>query len=201
LPSTFAAFARGQHEIRRFAGILLPDRAVRLAALLADVERTARRPGPFHAFVHDDLASRRQAVVQDGRFLLLDFEHAKYFHCLIDLAKVMVGKIESREDGCRVHVHSPGMEALVRHYRDAWDRAGGPELPDAVWDRNLVAMLTFQAVLAVAQVVDFADRPFAASATITIRSILRRLVHHLRCHAGGEDLAEIVDQVQERILA
>lgn len=198
---SFGAFDLGRREVLRHGAILLPDQAQRLQALLGEVEAVAREPGPFLAFVHDDMASRRQSVVRDGRFFLLDWEYARYFHCLADLAMVLVGKIERRTtDKAYLHVHPNVTDAMVGLYREAWAEAGGPALAEEVWDRHLVAMLTFQAMVALALVHGLTDFRFAASVPSTIRSVLRRLVHHLRQRPAGAALADGFDALQGRML-
>lgn len=198
---SFAAFGFGRREVLRHAAILLPDQAPRLQALLAEVEAVAREPGPFLAFVHDDMATRRQSVVREGRFFLLDWEYARYFHCLTDLAMVLVGKIERRTaDRAYLHVHPNVTDAMVGHYREAWAEAGGPALAEEVWDRHLVAMLAFQAMVALALVHGLTDFRFAPSVPSTIRSVLCRLVHHLRRRPAGAALADVFDALQGRML-
>lgn len=195
------AFTVGCRELLRWSGILQPASTATLVEMVREAERTIRDPGPFRAFVHDDLSNRRQSVVRDGEFHLLDFEYSKYFHALTDLAKLMIGKIERRIVGRQyVHMHPSVSHGMAAAYRQAWRDAGGPTVADAVWERHLAAALTFQAMVAIAQIHGVINQGFAATVPATIRSVLQRLILQLRPITAGRPLADVLEPLQARIL-
>jgi len=194
-------FARGAETLAGWCEALAVAPAEETAGLLAAVEATVTRPGPFHALIHDDLASARQCVVRDGRLLLLDWENAKHAHALRDLAKVLVGKFErSLETGEMIRV-CPEMEpGLADLYRRELARAGGPDVDDAVWGEALGAALLYNTVVQVGALVGlYSVTAVTGQVLPNLRGIVLRMDEVLHGHPGWEDPRRILGQLAARI--
>lgn len=194
-------FARGAQALAGWCEAMGAAPADDVAPLLKAVEEAVLRPGPFHALVHDDLASGRQCVVRAGRLLLLDWENAKYAHALRDLSKVMVGKFELRIDTDEMVWACPEMEpALPARYRRELARAGGPDVGGAEWGDAFCAAVLFNTVVQVGALVGlYAVTPVAGGLLPNLRMILHRMGEVLHAQQGWEDPRRLLLRLADRI--
>ncbi len=194
-------FARGAETLAGWCEALAVASAEETAGLLAAVAATVTRPGPFHALIHDDLASARQCVVRDGRLLLLDWENAKHAHALRDLAKVLVGKFERSLDTGEMIRVCPEMEpGLAGVYRRALARAGGLDVDDAAWGEALGAALLYNTVVQVGALVGlYSVTAVTGQVLPNLRGIVLRMGEVLHGHPGWEDPRRILGQLAARI--
>lgn len=194
-------YARGAEVLAGWCAALAVAPAGEVAAMLAAVEDAVLRPGPFHALVHDDLASGRQCVVRGGRLLLLDWENAKHAHALRDLAKVLVGKFERDLDTGEMRWICPEMEpALSVRYRRELARAGGPDAGDAAWGDAFCAAVLFNTVVQVGALVGLhAVTAVHRQVLPNLRGILFRMGQVLHTLPGWGDPRRILLNLAARI--
>lgn len=122
-------------ELRRF-----PD-------LMEHAVSCVNAPGPFLAFIHDDLAARRQTVSASGGLYLLDFETGKFGHCLLDVLKPILGKVERKSKLGKYFLNSPGLPvSLFETYRGMRNDAGGAFAETAEWNTHWCACAVFLTV-------------------------------------------------------
>jgi len=195
-------YARGAEVLAGWCAALAVAPAAEVVAMLAAVEDAVLRPGPFHALVHDDLASGRQCVVRSGRLLLLDWENAKHAHALRDLAKVLVGKFERDLDTSEMRWICPEMEpALSARYRRELARAGGPDVDDAAWGDAFCAAVLFNTVVQVGVLVGLhAVTTVHRQVLPNLRGILFRMGQVLHTLPGWEDPRRILLSLAARIV-
>jgi hypothetical protein len=195
-------FARGAAALGGWCDALAVAPAARVAGLLAAVEAAVAAPGPFHALIHDDLASARQCVVRDGRLLLLDWENAKYGHALRDVAKVLVGKFERHlETGEMLRV-SPGMEpGMAARYRRELARAGGPAVDDAAWSDAWAAAVLFSTTVQVGMLMGlYGATPVDGAVLPNLASAVWRMGEVLHGLPGHDEIRGILAALAGRIL-
>lgn len=128
----------------RELGMMTPD----CDAILRDVRETILDPGPFRAFIHDDLAARRQFFLVDDRCFLIDFEMGKYAHILLDVCKPLVGKFDCKRGTNYFflnHLNFP--VTFADCYRESLAAVGGIAPSDDVWDHALSSALIFTTVV------------------------------------------------------
>lgn len=194
-------FARGRDALAGWSEALGVASAADLVALLDAVEAAVLAPGPFHALVHDDVANARQCVVRGGRLLLIDWENAKHAHALRDVAKVLVGKFEQSLEAYEMIRVCPEMEPTLSHrYRRELARAGGPDVDDATWGRELCGAVLFNTVVQVGSLVGLhAVAPVAGQVLPNLRDIVFRMGEVLHGQAGWEDPRRILLLLAGRI--
>lgn len=171
-------FEQGCKQLCEFAG-LLGLRASALQGLLHEAGTRILNPGTFWAFVHDDLADRRQSVVVNGTIKLLDFEHGKFFHRLIDLAKLLMGKIERDNEKKAMIYHHPHVPVHIGQvYYDRWrQNLAAPTAEEFLC--HFAAANIFQTMLIIGRLVELQGPEMLYSMAGNLKMILPRLVQHL----------------------
>jgi aminoglycoside phosphotransferase (APT) family kinase protein len=194
-------FARGAESLSAWSEALSVAPAGEVASLLRTLQAQVLAPGPFHALVHDDLAAGRQCVVRGGRLLLLDWENAKHAHALRDLAKVLVGKFERWLESDEMVRMCPDMDpAVTTRYRRELARAGGPDVSDAEWGRELSAAVLFNTVVQVGALVGlYGVRPVTDGLLPNVRGLVYRMGQVLHGLPGWEDPRRILLHLAGRI--
>lgn len=94
---------------------------------------SVERPDPMWcSLLHDEPASRRQAVLSHGTLKLIDFERARYGHRFMDLAWILAGQLQwQREpEGYFLRVGTAGEDFLPTYARVSTD-LGKPLPPGA----------------------------------------------------------------------
>lgn len=173
-------FQKGCTMLLEFFSLLGLPGAERLEMQLQHAGCLVLSPGPFWSFVHDDLADRRQSVVIDGKIILLDFEHGKFFHSLIDLGKLLMGKIERDNDKKAMVYHHPYVPSeLGQVYYEKWLNAGGaPSYAD--FQLHFAAANIFQTMLIIGRLSELQGTEVLYSLAGNVKAILPRLVQHLQ---------------------
>lgn len=156
---------------------------------------------PFRTFIHDDVADRRQTIVRDGRVYLLDFEHAKFHHALMDLAKLMIGKVEHHSELQGMFYNHPNIPSeLIGKYRERWASLGARELSTDEWDRNVVAAFVTQVMLVIGRIVEIGGFRFAATHSSIIRDLLARLRLQTSPYESSGEIRATLQMLEGRIL-
>lgn len=155
----------------------------------------------FRTFVHDDLADRRQSITIDGRIHLIDFELSKYFHGLMDLAKLLIGKIEmDHTQGGMRHNH-PGLPThLPQVYRTRRATIDHTTWSDEEWNENIGAAMIMQALIAIERMRAEGGLAMLHTMTATLKSILQRLRLVLEGNPAYASFSQMLAQVQVRII-
>jgi hypothetical protein len=157
-------------------------------------------PGPFWSFVHDDLADRRQSVIIEGTVVLLDFEHGKFFHSLIDLSKLLVGKVEWDHSKNAMIYHHPNIPTeLASVYYDHWQQTGNAP-SRKVFQKHVDAANIFQTMLLVGRLSELPGTEVFYSMAGTIKMILPRLCYHLKDSKHFSELPVLLHKFCARIM-
>lgn len=146
-----------------------------LRAELAEAIALIAAPGPFETLIHDDLAHGRQTFLRDGTLLLIDFEHAQIGHALIDLARVVLGKMEAEmvsSERRQIWISANFPLILADRYRAILAREFDLRFDDEVWRSHLAAALVFGTL----QVIGYAESRVARQ---------RHMVGSLRQNING----------------
>lgn len=168
-------FGQAARILLDWCGRALPAERQALAAHLQETEAAVRSPGVFRALVHDDFVHRRQGIVRNGEFVLLDFEFAQYFHCLADLTKMVIGSLAVEPDSGRVFFQCFDISAaLFAEYRAEWRKAGGPAVDDETWMRHMTALMTFQTLTIIGRLLRGVGRNAVSPVPRLIAAVLRR---------------------------
>lgn len=95
-------------------------------------------PGVFSAFIHDDLSARRQTVSDDHHLYLVDFETGKYAHCLLDIVKPILGKVERKRKLNRYFLNNPSFpwEFTEMYKKKLFSRMEG-FVNESIWEDHL----------------------------------------------------------------
>jgi hypothetical protein len=168
--------------------------------LFRAIELICNPQSPFRTFVHDDLADRRQSITIDGRVHLIDFELSKYFHAFIDLAKLLIGKVEMDHDrgGMRLnHPHLPNQLSLAYRARRA---ALGTSWSDDQWNENFGAAMIVQALMTIQRMNTEGGFALLHTMTATLKAILARLEYTLGGNPAYVELLGMLGGVQGRIV-
>ncbi|PST83931.1 hypothetical protein C7T94_04090 [Pedobacter yulinensis] len=178
-------FQKGCDQLSEFFTLLGLRQEQLLNRSLAEAGRLILSPGPFWSFVHDDLADRRQSVVLNGTIKLLDFEHGKFFHRLIDLAKLLMGKIERDNDKKAMIYHHPNVPTGIGEvYYTRWAQsAAAPGRSE--FTHHFAAANIFQTMLIIGRLSELQGAEVLYSTAGNLKMILPRLVHHLEQGAPG----------------
>lgn len=141
-------FQMGRDIVADYLGILTPHDTQAFVHETEQVVQHIFNPGVFEAFIHDDLADGRQSVVLDGVIHLLDFEHGKFGHSLMDLATIMIGKMERDLDIDKLTYYNILLPAkLTKIYRDKLERITKQGIDDDRWNEHLASCMIFQAFI------------------------------------------------------
>lgn len=193
-------FQQGCSRVLEFFSSIGLQEKPQLESFLLQVRDLVLIPGPFWSFVHDDLADRRQSVVIDGKIILLDFEHGKFFHSLIDLSKLLIGKVE-RDNITKAmiyhHAHVPTEMGQV--YYNKWINAGNAP-SHADFQLNFDAANIFQTMLVIGRLSERQETEMSYSLAGNIKMIVSRLIYHLRNSLYFSELAVLLDKLCSRIM-
>ena len=195
-----SSFRVGAKLLVDWSSVLLPAPShALLASMVGGAKGRMDEEQHEHAFIHSDLVSARQCVLRGGALFLVDFEHGRYGHRLLDLAKVMMGKLEITPEGRLLHVHPSVPAGIGNVYRTQWQRLCGGRVSDATWRAQLSAALWFQAVAEIGQCTLRASSDFVLGLRPTIRSFLQRLHQHLTVIDSGGSCHPVLEQLLLRM--
>ncbi len=121
--------------------------------------KSIAHPGPFLAFIHDDIANYRQTFEVGDDLFFLDWEEAKFSHSLLDLTYPLLGKIE-RDVVQRYYLWiCPGFPmALAEAYRKRLQDSHQRFFSDQQWHSGLDAALCFSFLVILGRAVDLRER-------------------------------------------
>jgi hypothetical protein len=194
-----SSFRTGSRVLLDWSSVLLPGGADTIGEMLEHSLLLLQEEQDEHAFVHNDLVSARQCVLRQGRLFLVDFEHARYAHRALDLAKVMMGKLEITPSGKLVHVHPSLPTAIADVYRARWEARQSRKAGGAAWRAQIAAALCLQAVAEIGQCVSRSDASFLLGLAPTIASFLHRLDFHLKAIDGESPFRTALAQLLLRM--
>jgi hypothetical protein len=193
-------FGQGCAKLLDFFSLVGLEEKPLLEKLLLQAGELVITPGPFWSFVHDDLADRRQSVVINGRVVLLDFEHGKFFHSLIDLSKLLIGKVEwenSKKAMIYHHANVPG--ELGQVYYNKWSDAGNAP-SHADFRLNFDAANIFQTMMIIGRLCELPGTEVFYSMAGNLKTILPRLTHHLKESMHFSQLKILLEKFCTRIM-
>ncbi|WP_183573688.1 hypothetical protein HDF18_08065 [Mucilaginibacter sp. X5P1] len=195
-----AIFQKGCSKLLEFFSLIGLEERPQLERLLLQAQNLVLTPSTFWSFVHDDLADRRQSVVLDGRVILVDFEHGKFFHSLIDLSKLLIGKIERDNDKkAMIYHHANVPTEIGQAYYNKWLNAGNAP-PYADFQLNFDAANIFQTMLIIGRLSELQGAEMFYSLAGNIKMILPRLTHHLKGSVYFSELTILLDKFCTRIM-
>jgi hypothetical protein len=178
------------------ARIMLGHPTEAFATMMALVEADIADPGPFHAFIHADLADQRQMVWHGEHCLFLDFELAYFGHSLLDVAVALIGKAEFLQKPARlVYNRLPLAEDFSGSYRAFREEAGDLRVDDVTWARHLAAALLYAGLFAIGQFHHLHEFPAFSTLARSQRQILLRILEtapHEARHGAFIDLLRAV---------
>ncbi len=194
-------FDQGCKDITDFFSILNIPKRERLEYFLQQARSLVMTESIFWSFVHDDLADRRQSVVLEGKVILLDFEHGKFFHRLIDLSKLLMGKVERDYEKKAMIYHHPHIPtSLGDKYLSIWQQYS-PDAPSRdVWEMHFAAANIFQTMMIIGRMNEFHGTEVLYSLAGNLRMILPRLAHHLENNKAFGEFGEILITFTDRIM-
>lgn len=134
-------------------------------AELRDVIDMVSKPGIFLTLIHDDICHGRQTFRRGNEILLLDFEHSHPGHALMDLARLLLGKMELRTAAIpiqQIWVQAEFPLAAVDAYRRLMAEEEGQTFRDEDWRRHLAACLVFGAF----QILGYGEQALSGSVGI-----------------------------------
>ncbi|MEM7425267.1 MAG: hypothetical protein AAF441_04185, partial [Pseudomonadota bacterium] len=132
-------FVLSRHELA-----CVRHEAASLAAEFDAVRKRIADPGLFAALIHDDLGNARQTYEVGDALYLLDFETARWGHCLLDLTKPMLGKFErDMSNGNYIWTGSTCGMGLYHAYRSDCSEIYGLNFDDETWGEGMATALMF----------------------------------------------------------
>ena len=174
------AFRMGRKTVTDWLSALSPRDVAVWQHSAADAERRiAGLEGRTRAFVHHDLVSSRQCVFRGRSIYLIDYEHSRFAHRLLDVATLLIGKLEVASDDTLVHIHASLPPAFAAAYRRKWDLMLASPTTDVEWRTELVAVLLWQTVVEIGRCVSMPHRRFLLGLLGSVRSILQRFLGQL----------------------
>jgi hypothetical protein len=166
------------------------------------IQRICDPASAFRSFVHDDLSGRRQSISIDGKLFLIDFEHSKYFHILMDIAKPMMGKfIINMQKNNFEHAHPNFEYSLLDLYREKHEALNGKKFTEADWLLHYGSALTFQTLLIIGRMREFDISLLVHSVAANVRMVLLRLVRFLKDNPFFTELCAVLESLCMRIVA
>jgi len=201
VPGNWHHARRGLAVLQEYAHIMGVCPPTDFEKLLAPIYEAIKHPGPFFTFVHDDLGDRRQSVSLEGQVYLLDLEHAKYFHGLMDLAKVLIGKVEfDEEKQAMKYNHARMPRELMQVYEGLWQAASGKECTQDFWQEHWLAVLVFQVGLAIDRLIDVSQDPMKHTVAQNMRLILDHFLYHTEHNPTHPVLMQVLRTLASRIM-
>jgi hypothetical protein len=173
-------FLEGMQELKAWCDLFAlstPD----WATLIQAVRVTLKAENPFLTLIHTELASPRNAMATQRGVCLLDFEQASLGHALLDIAAVMIGRIEwkTSEQGYFLN-HLYNDMTFADLYRQKWQTWSGSEVTDEQWQKELATTLIFTAGLAIGSARRAGTKYVAVQPLVdTLGEILHRLTGFL----------------------
>ena len=159
-------------------------------------------PGPFRAFIHDDLAAARQIVIVDDECYLIDFEMAKYGHMLMDICKPLIGKFDRKgKTDYFVLNHLDFPITFATCYRQKLEVIAGLHFPNTVWDQALSSTLIFSTFVNCGALccVEPPYKPLGSFIGL-FKQLLQRLLLLLKDNNSDSLLNPILDDLVTRII-
>lgn len=192
-------FEHGAAAFLRWCAILLPAALRLFEPMLARARGTVEQDFSYRAFIHNDLSSRRQSVLVRGEFFLLDFEHGQYGHRLLDLAMVMIGKLELAGKTIPLHIHPSLPARLATVYRRQWEARRGAVLPNADWNRHLLDAMLYHVMTVVSHILLRAKNFPLGSLVTTLHSLLGRFATQIEVVDDTAAMRDAIDALIARL--
>ena len=168
-----------------------------------NIQRMVQKPGVFYSFLHNDFLSRRQSIVKKGKFFLIDFEHSKFSHALLDFWQIYVGKIEYNiKKGIYFRKRFNYIHGMDSFYRKQFEDSAGRQIDEKEWQTHLYGILIY---LSVCMIGNLLYMPYYLKAcngpllpTVSFQQELKQLLQFLqtslsekRIFAGSGKLFEL----------
>jgi hypothetical protein len=195
----YALYIAGAHELFALArelGADLQDYDAEVNAIRAEV----LAPGQFLSFIHDDLASGRQTAVYQNRLYLLDFENAKFGHCLLDILRPMMGKFEIQTATGEYFLNNPSFPPqLLLHYRNKWEALTGENIDEGRWREALEACALYMCLAQVGKLVAIPPAKLRGNPASNLQTILQQTLALLPYHTHFPSLRAVLTKVERSI--
>jgi hypothetical protein len=160
------------NEARRLNGVPEPLRAEldRAFAVFADA-------GAMNLFIHDDVAHSRQTFDVGSGVLILDFEHARYSHALLDICRLLLGKYEIEGTTGRSLWLNPSFPLELLHtYRRCLEDETGERVPDDAWKEMAASVMLLSVCGLIGYLIlSLRERPLLATPRQNVNGLLFRL--------------------------
>ncbi|HAJ58330.1 MAG TPA: hypothetical protein DCP31_02870 [Cyanobacteria bacterium UBA8543] len=195
-------FALGSQQLRQYCEIFQIDLSL-YDEIIDCVQYAIDNPHPFFAFIHDDLVSKRQSIYIEGRQYMIDFEHGKYSHALLDICKLLVGKIEWKLKDKYYFINVPGATVtIVENYRSAWEKFCRMIVDDSVWRKSLGDVLIYSTLTVVGELFIIpSDVKPQKSVAENLKFLVERLVFLLKWNDSHQEFCLMCEQLTHRIYA
>lgn len=194
-------FQMGRDIVADYLSILTPHSS---QALISDTESVIEHiynPDIFEAFIHDDLADGRQSVILDGVIHLLDFEHGKFGHSLMDLATILIGKMERDLDIDKLTYYNILLPTRLSNiYRSKLERLTNTRIDDDLWNKHLASCMIFQAFIVIKLCTYNSHKEFKDSLAMTVKMVLERLLKCLKDNPAYPELQLMLKDLTQKIL-
>lgn len=158
-------------------------------------------PGCFHSFIHGDLVDGRQTVVLEGKIFLIDFEHSRYSHALLDLATVLLGKMERDvASDTMIYNYMKAPPLLFAYYREKLERQRGITFDESFWEKHVSSCLLFHAFAVIFSRQTQVQKHFSHNVAQSTRAVLARLLSCLEGNGIAVELQAILGRLITRII-
>ncbi|SBS33274.1 hypothetical protein MSP8886_02700 [Marinomonas spartinae] len=195
------AFTQARDLLSEYIEVLDHQNYHTFIQLTQQVLHDLNQPGHFHAFIHDDLVDGRQSILRDGKIYLLDFEHGKFGHALMDIATLLIGKMERHLDSnVMIYNHLQAPLTLPEQYRQRWQHNMQLAIDDQHWDQHLASCLIFQAFTTLYSRKMQAEKIFTHSLAQMLGQVLTRLLQCLQGNSAYPQLQAILGNLVGKIV-
>jgi len=194
------AFRFGSEKMLTWCAALAPQHLSPLKRQVDEARQVVTQAeGCNRTFIHHDLVSSRQCIFRSGSLYLLDFEHSRFGHRLIDVASLLIGKVEVAKDDQLVPIHASLPPAFANAYRRQWDMMLTSPMSDLEWQRELCGVLVWQTLTEIGRCLLMPDRVYVLGFLGTIRSLLQRLQDQLILFEDRVPMRGIVRDLLQRM--
>lgn len=126
---------------------------------LEAIKRLMEHRSPFFTLTHYDLVRKRQTVRKNNQFYLIDFEKVVTGNALLDVARLLVDKVEFIGKNRRFHLFSSGFSTtFVESHRYHFEKESPTGIDAHLWEESLSAALVYTTIMEIGRIKKFMDK-------------------------------------------
>lgn len=169
--------------------------------LTKKVIQDVHHSGDYESFIHYDFVDGRQSAMKDGKVMLLDFEMGRFSHSLLEIAVLLMGKIEVNVDiNKRHYTHKNISNEIIEAYRLKTEKLSKRPIVKDEWNHEMGNCLIYHTLSLIKQREIGLQKVQMFSFLSDLKIIINRLLYCLEPINSHNELKEFFQKISEKIM-